>query len=190
MKKFPLHRVVWRDGDVVTEKHFKSTETWVENLVGLSNQFIRKYGLFRNSVLQDNYNLSDNINFHVIDIAEYKESQYRIDIEKFQAVSPFGQIIKIDDRRAFNLRIQFSKQSEEGYIMVYIVPVSLTENNMEKVEDSHDEIETGMVLYHGPCELTTSNDTRNGVPVLRFRLEGGHLDLDNTFIPFGRNVFR
>lgn len=188
MGKFSLHKVIWRDGDVITENHFKSFEKWVENLIGISSQYQRKYGLYKHAFLQDGYNSADNIIFHMIDESQYKETQYRIDIERFQAINPMGHILKIDERRSFNLRIQFSKQSEEGFIIGYLTPVELDENNLEKVEDTPGQVTTDTTLYHDPCALTTSNENRKGVPILRFKLQGGHLDIDNTFIPFGLHI--
>jgi hypothetical protein len=185
MANFPLHKVLWRDGDIITESHFKSLEAWAENLVGAAGQKHRTFGFLRNPALQDAYNKSTNIHFHVIDESQYKESQYRIDIERMQVVNPFGQILKIDERRSFNLRIQFAKQTEEGYIMAYLVPTTVNDNNMEKIEAHEDNISEGLVLYHMPCELTTSNDKRNGVPVLRFIVQSGLVSIDETYIPYG-----
>ena len=185
---FPLHKVIWRDGDVVTENHFHAQESWVENLVGLTNQFPRKYGLYRHAFLQEGYNHSSNIIFHMIDEAQYKETHYRIDIEKFQAINPYGQVLKIDNRRSFNLRIQFSKQSEQGYIIAYLAPDQVEEDMLEKVDPEDEMVSTGLTLYHSPCKLTTSNDNRDGLPILRFKVEGGHLDIDESYIPFGLHI--
>ncbi len=185
MASFPLYRVMWRDGDIITESHLKSLESWVENLTGAASQKTRTFGFLRNPALQEAYNKSTNIHFHVIDESQYKESQYRIDIERMEVINPFGQVLKIDERRSFNLRIQFAKQTEEGYIMAYLVPAAVNENNMEKIEALDDTISEGLVLYHTPCELTTSNDKRNGVPVLRFVVQSGLVSIDESYIPFG-----
>jgi hypothetical protein len=180
MYDFPLNRVIWRDGDVINQNHFKLHERWVENLVGISNQGFSRYGLYRNPVLQDNYNRSSNISFQLIE-----GSQYRIDLERIQTINPFGKILKIDEKRSLNLNIQLFKRDADGYIVVYLLPYPDNDEIIDQIDRHSEEIMTGTRVYSEPYELSTSNNNGDGVPVLRFRVQGNHLDIDEEYIPYG-----
>jgi len=180
MDRFSLNKVVWRDGDVITEKHFSYQESWMENLVALSNQSIYRYGYFRNPITQEHYNRRENISVHLIE-----GSQYRVDMEFIQVINPYGKFLKIDERRSINLNIQLFKRDEEGFIIVYLIPIKISSQDADKLDRISDEVYTGLRVYYDPCELTTTNNNGDGVPLIRFKVQGNHLDVDETYIPFG-----
>ncbi len=183
MNNFPVRKVVWRDGDIISEKHFSAQELWIENLVGLTNQHYRRFGFFRNPILQDDYNRSENITVSLQEETQYVETKYRIDIEKIQVINPFGRILKIDERQSFDINISLARQDEEGFIVVYLVPAGPDE--FGDVERISDEVETGLRLINLTCKVSVTNEKSDGVPILRFRLSGGHIDRDKAFVPFG-----
>lgn len=180
MADFLLKRVLWRDGDVISENHFKAQEDWTENYIGLSNQLVGKYGYFRNTILQDTYNRTSNISFHFIE-----GSQYRIDLEKIQVINPFGKVFKIDDKISLNLNIQLFKRDSEGYILVYLLPVTDSNDISDLIDRNSDEIQTGLKVYSPIFEISTSNTKGDGVPIIRFKVLANHLDIDESFIPYG-----
>lgn len=180
MDKFSLKRVIWRDGDVITESHFLEQERWFENIISLSNQSYYRYGLFRNILLQDYYNKPMNISFHHIEGA-----QYRVDIEYFQGINQLGKIFKIDDKREFKLNVEFTKGDKEGKILVYLLPKRIDRKNDDEIERISDEIETGTRLYDDQYVLSTTNSNNEGIPIMRFVNRGNNLDIDETFVPFG-----
>ena len=180
MDKFSLNKVVWRDGDIITEKHFSFQENWIENLVALSNQSIYRYGYYRNPITQEHYNKRENISVHLVE-----GSQYRVDIEYIQAINPYGKFLKIDDRLSLNLNIQLFKRDSEGFIIVYLLPVQLSSEDVDKIDRLSDEVYTGLRMYYQPYELSTSNNNGDGVPLIRFKILGNYLDIDETYIPFG-----
>jgi len=180
MDNFLLNKVVWRDGDIITEKHFTFLEKWIENLVALSNQSIYRYGYFRNPITQEHYNKKENISVHLIE-----GSQYRVDLEYIQVINPYGKFLKIDERRSLNLNIQLFKRDSEGHIIVYLHPLNLSTDDFEKIDRLSDEIYTGLRMYYQPYELSTSNNDGQGVPLIRFKIIGNYLDIDESFIPFG-----
>ena len=57
MDSFSLKRVIWRDGDVITESHFLEQEKWIESQFGLSNLSDLKYSS-RDKGLTNQYVLS------------------------------------------------------------------------------------------------------------------------------------
>ncbi len=179
MDRFSLQRVIWRDGDVITESHFYEQERWLENLIGLASQNDFRYGLFRNVLFQDYYNKPKNISFHHIEGA-----QYRVDIEFFQGRNQLGRICKIDDKREFKLNVEFSR-SDEGKILVYLLPKKIDRKNDDEIERISEEIETGTRLYYDQYILSTTNTNNEGIPIMRFVSKGNNLDIDETFIPFG-----
>lgn len=180
MERFPLNKILWRDGDVVTEHHFQSFENWIESNFGLMNQSGLKYGLFRNVLFQDYYNKPMNISFHHIE-----GSKYRVDIEYLQGVNQGGKIFKIDDKREFKLEVEFTKSDEEGRILVYLLPKHIDRNNSEEYDRISEEIETGTPVYQDQYILSTSNTNNEGIPIFRFLSQGNILDRDESFIPFG-----
>jgi hypothetical protein len=188
MQIFPLRKVVWRDGDVITQEHFHSLEEWIENLVGIANQHFIRFGLFRNSTLQQDYNRATNISVHLLEETQFRETQFRIDIERFQSINPYGRILKIDDRTSLNLRVQLAKRSEDGFIIVYIAPIETGPEYIDEIDRNSEEVLSGTRIYTPPCRLTTSNDNNDGVPILRFKIEGGHLENDDSYVPFGLHL--
>lgn len=183
MDYFPLKKVIWRDGDIISESHFYNQERWVESMIGMSFQHHVRYGMFRNPILQDMYNRNENITFHHIEGA-----QYRVDVELLQLVNQMGQVLKIDARQSLNLIVQFFAGDDEGRIMVYLLPEDIDPDDKDLMERNSEEIQTGTRLYSQPCKLSTTNDYNNGVPIMRFKVQGNVLDRDETFIPFGLHM--
>jgi hypothetical protein len=183
MDRFPLKKVLWRDGDVITEDHFKKFEEWVQNLFGINNQYLNTYGLFRNILFQDYYNNDKNISFHHIEA-----SSYRIDIEYFQGVNQLGNVFKIDEKMEFKINIEYSKSDEDGKIIIYLLPKKSTDFDNEEMDRLSDEIETGTRLYYNQFYLSTTNSGNEGIPIIRFSTKGNELDIDQSFIPFGIQI--
>jgi hypothetical protein len=179
MNNLNLQKVLWRDGDIVTENHFQTLENWAENLCALSIQHLMRYGLFRNSLLHENYNNYSNITFSIIEEVRNRESKYQIGIEKFLAINPKGKFLIIEDHQNFNIRIPLSSQNQEGFIYLYLIPKSLQNQSYS------DDVETGMVTYLPGCDLSTSNVNNDGIAIVRFKIVSGLIYKDENFIPYG-----
>jgi len=171
-----LKKVLWRDGDVVSENHFYALEEWIEQTVGLSVQQIGISGLFRNPIFQSNYNDINNIF-----IKHIEGTQYRVDIEHFQGINPFGRLISIGERRTFEFNFRPAQRSPDGNYLLYVIPVAPGPAGGGK---QTAELETGTVLYDAAYELSTSNDQNTGIACCRLRLEDSQIAVDPAFIPF------
>jgi hypothetical protein len=179
MNNLNLQKVLWRDGDIVTENHFQALENWAENLCALSNQHLMRYGLYRNSLLHENYNNYSNITFSIIEEVRNRESKYQIGIEKFLAINPKGKFLTIEEHQNFSIRIPLSSQNQEGFIYLYLVP------KIQQNQSYSEEVESGMVSYLPGCDLSTSNANNDGIAIVRFKIVSGLIYKDENFIPYG-----
>jgi len=175
-----LKRVLWRDGDVISESHFYALERWTEHLVGLTNQQAGTFGLLRNAALQSDYNSSSNISFKQIE-----GSHYRVDLERIQAVNAFGQYIKIDALRSMDFHFRPVQRSPDGNYFLYVSPVLSGPNGSEP---SGSEVVTGAAMHEGSYELSVANDANIGVALCRFRIEENQIRMDQSYIPFGVHI--
>lgn len=176
-----MKKVLWRDGDVISERHFYALENWTEKLVGLVNQQSGTYGMVRNAALQPGFNKAGNIRFKQID-----GSHYRVEIEQIQAVNMFGLFMKIDGVRALDFHFRPVQRSADGHFLLYLLPQSGTGNGTPHPSDV--EVETGATLYDAPYELSASNDANIGVCICRFKVEDNQAVIDESYIPFGIHV--
>ncbi len=172
-----LKRVLWRDGDVISENHFYSLERWTEHLVGLTNQQVGTFGFLRNAALQSEYNLSENITFKQIEGAHY-----RVDLERIQAINAFGQVVKIDSLRSIDFHFRPVQRSPDGNYFLYVSPVN---SNPDPGEPSGAEVVTGTALHDASYELSVANDANTGVALCKFKIEENQIRTDQSFIPFG-----
>jgi hypothetical protein len=172
-----LRRVLWRDGDVISESHFYALERWTEQLVGLTNQQSGTFGMVRNALLQPGYNNLSNLNFKQIE-----GSHYRVDVEQMQAVNMFGHVIKIDGLRSIDFHFKPVQRSADGNYFLYLAPAPA---GQDANQPTGSEVITGTTVYEAPYELSVANDSNTGVPVCRFRIEENQVRIDSSFIPFG-----
>lgn len=172
-----LRRVLWRDGDVISETHFYALERWAEQLVGLGNQQIGTYGLIRNAALQPAYNSLSNLTFKQIE-----GSHYRVDVEQIQAMNAFGQIVKIDGLRSMDFHFRPVQRSADGNYFLYLLPMT---SSPDGSQPTGSEVITGTTVYEAPYELSVANDANTGVALCRFRIEESQIRIDSSYIPFG-----
>jgi len=171
-------KVLWRNGDVISNDHFIALEEWIEQLVGYSNRNLSISGFFRDPDEQVSYNNIDNISFYHIE-----GSRYRVDIEKLQGITPSGRIIKIDEKRSFDFLFKPTQRNPGDVYYLYVLPSSRGEQNNQAPEV---ELTTGLVLYESMYELSLSNDQNFGLLICRFKFdETTKLVVDKLFIPFG-----
>jgi hypothetical protein len=99
-----------------------------------------------------------------------------------QAVNLFGRIIKIDERRTFDLHVRASERSLEGFYFLYIIPFDGQMNDSGKEQE---EVSTGVSFYQEPYILSTSDDNNTGILLCRFKMEGKQIEVSDDFIPSG-----
>ncbi len=172
-----LKKVLWRNGDVVSEEHFYALEEWIEQLVSMGYSQAGSYGLFRNSYLQTDYNNPDNINFKRLDGANYQ-----VEISQFQGLNPYGKLINIDGSRIFNFLFRPPQKSPDGKYLLYIIPSS---SGRDGIIESDSEPTTGVSVYDALYEVSITNNQNTGVVLCRFKIEDNELIVDKSFIPFG-----
>jgi hypothetical protein len=172
-----LKKVLWRNGDVVSEEHFYALEEWIEQLVSMGYSQAGCYGLFRNSYLQTDYNNPENINFKRLDGANYQ-----VEVSQFQGLSSYGKLIKIDDSRPFNFQFRPSQKNPDGKYLLYIMPLS---SGRDGIVESDSEPTTGVSVYDALYEVSITNNQNTGVVLCRFKIEDNEFIVDKSFIPFG-----
>ena len=172
-----LKRVLWRDGDVISEDHFYSLENWVEQLVGVVNQHLGTYGMVRNAALETEYNSNRNITFKQV-----QGTHFRVDIGQIQAINVFGRVLRIDAPRAIDFHFKSAQRTPDGSYLLYLSPVTASP---DATQPSGSEVVTGTSMYDAACELSTSNDGNAGVAICRFRFEENQIVPDAGYIPFG-----
>ena len=172
-----LKRVLWRDGDVVSEGHFYALEGWTEQLVEIVNQQSGVYGLVRNPALQPTYNDLNNVA-----LEQREPTQYRLTLEQFQAITPQGHLIRVDERRSMDFQIRPAQKTSDGIYTLYIMPA---ETRSDGSSTSDSDVVTGVVMYSPVYECAISNDRDTGVPLCRFKVAAGEVSVDPSFIPFG-----
>lgn len=172
-----LKKVLWRDGDVISEDHFYALEEWVEQLVGVVNQHLGTFGLVRNAPLQPGFNNPDGIAFKQV-----QGTHFRVEIEQLQAINAFGKVLKIEGRRAIDFHFKSAQRTPDGGYLLYIAPIGASPDGSQP---SGPEVVTGTTLYDVPYELSTSNDDGTGVPICKFRYEESQMVADRSYIPFG-----
>lgn len=170
-------KVLWRNGDVVAEDHFYSLEEWIEELVSTNNFPIGTHGLFRNAFLQSTYNDLENIKFRRVE-----GSTYQVDIFQFQAFTPLGRLVKIDDTRTFNFLFRPQQKSPDSKYVLFIMP---TDSGRDAIVESDSEPTTGVAVYDPLYEVSITNNQNNGVALCRFKFEDNELVVDKSFIPSG-----
>lgn len=170
-------KVLWRNGDVVSEVHFYALEEWIEQLVSINNFPIGTFGLFRNAFLQPDYNELENIKFKKLEGANY-----RVEIFHFQALTPQGRMIKIDDIRTFNFQFRPQQKTPDAKYILYIMP---TDSGRDAIVESDSEPTTGVAVYDPLYEVSITNNQNTGVVLCRFKMEDNELVVDKSFIPFG-----
>ena len=157
-----LQKVKWRNGDVISEKHFYALEKWIEELVSAGNQSAGTYGLFRHPYLQPDYNDPDNIKFRRL-----KGTDYQVEISKFQAYNAYGNLIKIDSTRSFNFQFRPSSKNLDGTYSLFIMP---SESDSEVIIESDSEPVTGVTVYDALYNVSISNDKNTGVLICHFKV--------------------
>ncbi len=170
-------KVLWRNGDVVSEEHYYSLEEWIEQLVSIGYSQAGSYGLFRNSYLQNDYNNPENIIFKRLDGANYQ-----VEISQYQGLNPYGKLIKIDDSRTFNFQFRPTQKSPDGKYLLYIFPSS---SGRDGIIESDSEPTTGVSVYDAMYEVSITNHQNTGVVLCRFKIEDNELSVDSSFIPVG-----
>lgn len=172
-----LKRVLWRDGDVVSEDHFYALENWVEQLVGVANQHWGTFGMVRNATLDPEYNNNRNISFKQI-----QGTHFRVDIGQLQAINAFGRILRIDSPRTFDFHFKSAQRNPDGSYVLYLSPVTTTP---DASQPSGSEVITGATMYDAGYELASANDGNAGVAICRFRYEENQIVPDAGYVPFG-----
>ncbi|MDI6766557.1 MAG: hypothetical protein QME52_07020 [Bacteroidota bacterium] len=172
-----IKKVLWRNGDVISEDHFYALEEWTQNLVGLTNQQVGTFGLFRNINLQPDYNDINSISFRHVDGINYK-----VGIENIQAVNMYGHLIRIDGSRELDFQFRPSQRNIEGKYFLYLLPKLSSQDDILK---SVSDVVTGMVLYDMQYEVSLTNDNNAGVIICRFHIDNTEITIDKSFVPFG-----
>jgi hypothetical protein len=172
-----LKKVLWRNGDVVSEEHFYAFEDWIDQLVSIVNQQTGTYGLIRNPFLQAEYNDLDNIKFKRLEGANYQ-----VEISQFQVYNAYGRLMKIDNSRSFSFQFRPSQKSADGKYILYIMPSS---SGRDGIIESDSEPTTGVSVYDAMYEVSINNDQHTGVAICRFKVEDNEFNVDKSYIPFG-----
>ncbi len=172
-----LRRVLWRDGDVVSEDHFYALENWVEQLVGVVNQHLGTFGMVRNAALDGEFNSNRNLSFKQV-----QGTHYRVDIGQLQAINAFGRVLRIDTPRAFDFHFKSAQRNPDGSYTLYLLPVT---SAPDATQPTGSEVITGATLYDAGYELATANDGNAGVAICRFRYEENQIIPDMAYVPFG-----
>ncbi len=175
-----FNRVLWRDGDVITERHFSLLEEWIDDVTKGMTLSRGYFGLLGNALHSGPaLNAVDSITCHQLD-----GIHWRADLRNLQFIAPDGTLARLIDSRSYEFTVKLStKDDEEGHIYLYIHTADPGSERGEEATDS--EVVKDIVLYAQAFAVTTSNDSDMGVPICRFGVSGSQIIPDESFIPFG-----
>jgi hypothetical protein len=169
-----LLKVQWKDGDVITEHHFRGLEQWSETTQAVLATQSPAHGLLR--ILESDGTFNNPAN---ITIKHLQGTQYQIILENLQGITGKGRIISIFDRRQFDVMLRTTDRDSEGFYNLYLVPV-----DGEGGESKSTDVTGGApVLYEPLCRPQTSDELHDGVCVARFKADGASVAPDPAFLP-------
>ena len=170
-----LEKVLWRNGDVISEGHFFALEKWTEQLVASAVLLNRSCGLLRNAGLQPEYNDPKNLRY-----LNLEGMRISVEIRKFQLISRLGELVSIDAPRTITLQCSQDSRQPDGSFLLYLAPSSDVHDTSTGTDDTPTD---GPVLYETPFQLSVSNSDARGIAVARFRIEDRNVIPDDSFLP-------
>jgi hypothetical protein len=167
-----LSKVLWKDGDVVTENHFRGLEAWVESAQALLALQGGGHGMLRVAEVDGIFN-----DMSAISIKNVQGIQYRAKIEKFCALTAKGQIVSLFGSREFELTFRTTDRDREGYYHIFLLPAS------DPGPESAATVGAGPILYEPLFRAQTTDDLHEGFCIARLKADGPSITFDPEFLP-------
>jgi hypothetical protein len=169
-----LLKVQWKDGDVVSERHFRDLERWIEATYAVIATQTPGHGLLRATESDGSFNAPSSVS-----VRHVQGTQYQILVQNFQGLSGKGGIISVFERRQFDITLRTTERDNDGYYNLFLVPVE------DDGGESHAADITGgePILYEPECRPQTSDELREGICIARFKADGPTIVPDASFVP-------
>ncbi len=172
---FDLQRVVWNDGDVLTAEHFHALELSIDTLNGLGHVLSGLTGFVRDPRRQRQYNQPD-----CVSIRHEHGSTYYVSVERLMGISNNGKIVKIDERRVFEVTLSSSNRTYDNECFLYLIPEQL-----EKLSPENPDVPESGVQYANPgFQMAVSDERDSGLVVARLVFHDATPEIDSSFIPY------
>ncbi len=169
-----LLKVQWKDGDVITEHHFRDLENWTEATHAVLATQFPGHGLLRILESDGTFNTPSSIS-----IRHLQGTQYQVVLQNFQGITGKGKLVSIFDRQQFDITLRTTERDNEGFYNLYLVPVE-----GEGRDSKSGEVTGGApVLLEPACRPQTSDELHDGVCIARFKADGASTVLDQAFLP-------
>lgn len=175
-----LRKVRWLDGDLISEKHFYSFESWVETLVMMTAHNPMTFGLL--SVDSTKSSFINNPDRNII-FTWKNDTTLIVTLDNWYAITRERKLISIQDSHEFELKITKEHQESDEYYNLFILPIETKDLRKLNIE-SNNGIEDTPLLYL-PYGLNVSDPKNEGICICRFKIRKKEVTLDSTFIPVG-----
>lgn len=166
-----VQKVLFKDGDVITEKHFQRLEEWIEGLFGALALKLLGPGLLRLPVIDAKFNETQNVR-----VTKIQPGVVKVCVEKLRAVTPDGQLLGVYETLEKDLHTHEFRCDGEGYYYLYLAAGKITPPRLGEHLQTHPQ------LYDQPGDLSLDNSGKTGVCIGRFREEGNRPKLDESFV--------
>jgi hypothetical protein len=169
-----LLKVQWKDGDVISERHFRGLEQWVEATYAVIATQSPGHGLLRIVDSDGSFNSPS-----AIVIRHVQGTQYQLLIQNFQGLSGKGALLSVFDSQQFDITLRTTERDAEGFYNLFLVPI-----DGGGTTTHGDEVSGGdPISYEPECRPQTSDDLHEGICVARFKADGATITPDPGFVP-------
>jgi hypothetical protein len=169
-----LLKVQWKDGDVITERHFRHLEHWSETYNAVLATQSAGYGLLKVVESDGTFNSPSNIS-----IKHLQGTQYQVSIENILGITSKGRLISIFDQQQFDLTPRTTERERGGFYPLFLVPTDEERKGLKGTE----VMDGGPLLYEPFCRAQTFDDSHDGLCITRFKADGPSVSIDLDFLP-------
>jgi hypothetical protein len=166
-------KVQWKDGDVVTEQHFRGLESWAESAQAALALQLGAFGFMRVGSSDADFN-----DCSTIAVRNVQGTQYRVKIENFRGTTGQGKIVSQIDPHEFELTFRTTERDSEGFWHIFLIPVDDAGPG-----SASPEVSGGPVTYEPLCKAQTSDSQQEGLCVARLKVDGPSVSFDQAFLP-------
>jgi hypothetical protein len=171
-------KVLWRDGDVVTEQHFRLLENWVEHLVGIVGRQSRLFGFVRDATNEAGFNAGSSVR-----VVSYNRGRLRIEIEKIRFIDRLGTPCLLDEFRSMELQLPSGLSRTMSRHLIFVSPMLAAGKSGSEAND----LQTGVQFVDQQFSASTKDESRSGLAVCAVCVENDQARIDSSFVP--RSVF-